>query len=366
MLFALTSYTAQALEVSVEPCVTEPTEITDMAFVTPKKAILTTRTGALYWFEGCDQPVEKIGTIADVDNSTWQLGLYSIAINWNFYRTHRIYVYYTAQKAGQLVTRLSTLRLMHDKNGRSLSDGKVILEIPQPFENSNGGGMRFGPDGALYLGIGDGGSDGDPQGNAQNVHNLLGSILRIYPSGRDDSSYWIPRDNLYKFMPEALPEILLYGVRNPWKLTFDSRGDLIVADVGEHTTEEVDLIPTDKIGTQVINLGWNIKEGKECFNNQDCSSDGLLDPIYEYQHYGTAGNAITGGETLWVGGKEYYLFADYSTGHIGVLDLDHPAVPVQEITESGKNWTAFGRSPDGQVYIADYAGGGIYRINAQP
>ncbi|MEI8631956.1 PQQ-dependent sugar dehydrogenase [Vibrio sp. PP-XX7] len=95
-----------------------------------------------------------------------------------------------------------------------------------------------------------------------NVHNLLGSMLRIYPSRVTRRSYWVPQDNLYHFIPEAKPEILFYGVRNPWKLTFDSKGDVIIADVGEHKTEEVDVIPVDKIGTQVINLGWNIKEGK--------------------------------------------------------------------------------------------------------
>ncbi|AJQ95077.1 PQQ-dependent sugar dehydrogenase [Gynuella sunshinyii] len=364
------SETAMAVSLNMESCVVAPGQITDMTFISPRHGIIATQPGDLYWFKGCGQDVTKIGTVPGVSNDSWQAGLYGIAVNWGFIKTGNLYAYYAASVNDELVTRLSTFHI----DQRGITKERVLLEIPQPYENGNGGALRLGPDGALYLGIGDGGGEGDPQGNSQNVQNLYGSILRIYPSFYAGDVYLSPSDNLRKFIPQAAPEIIAYGLRNPWKLTFDSQGDLIVADVGEHRMEEIDVIPSSMFGQQAINLGWNIKEGTECFDtstgttnpDSECTVPNEVLPAYQYAHSGDQGNSVTGGETLWLEDKEYYVFADFMTGYLGALDLDHPSTVVAERIESGKNWATFGKSPSGEVYVADYTGGVIYTVNLQP
>jgi hypothetical protein len=151
-------------------------------------------------------------------------------------------------------------------------------------------------------------------------------------------------------------------VRNPWKFTFDSYENLILADVGEDTIEEVNILSSDIMNNQEINLGWSIKEGTNCYNqNENCSSQNLIDPVYQYEHSGDSGNSITGGEPYRLGDKEYYLFADFMTGMIGVLDLDDPRTPALIDESSIGNWTTFAKGPIGRVYVADY-GGKLYRV----
>jgi glucose/arabinose dehydrogenase len=364
------SQMASAVEINLEQCASAPQHITDISFVTPGRALVATQPGDLYWFNGCNRPMTEIGNITDVSTSDWAHGLYGITANWWHFGSGRLFAYYTTEKEGELFTRLSSFRIGRD----GITDQQTLLEIPQPFDNSNGGALRFGPDGALYVGIGDGGSEGDPLDNAQNVENIFGSVLRIYPSFIADDVYFSPSNNLRKFIPNAAPEVIAHGLRNPWKMAFDSKGNLIIADVGEHTGEEVNLIPASAIGEQALNLGWNIKEGDECFdpdtNNTDpdasCTVENEISPIYSYNHTGDTGNSITGGETLWMGGKEYYLFADFMTGYLGALDLEYPENTVAERTDTGKNWTTFAKSPMGGVFVADYTNGAIYSVTLRP
>ncbi|MEJ2042944.1 MAG: PQQ-dependent sugar dehydrogenase [Reinekea sp.] len=370
---------ASAVEINLEQCASAPQGVTDISFVAPGRAIVSTQPGDLYWFNGCNRPMRKMGNIADVSSNGWEDGLYGVAANWQHFGFGRLFAYYTTEKDGELFTRLSSFRF--GRNG--VSDKQVLLEIPQPYSNKNGGGLRFGPDGALYVGIGDGGSEagpqghaeiGDPLGNAQNVENIYGSVLRIYPSFMADDVYFSPSNNLRKFVPNAAPEILAYGLSNPWKIAFDSKGDLIIADVGLHTTEEVSLIPGSAIGEQALNLGWSIKEGNGCFDQNtqspdpdaSCTVENEITPIHTYEHASGAGNSITGGETLWMGGKEYYLFADFMTGYLGALDLENPENTVAERTETGKNWATFAKSPMGEVFVSDYTNGVIYRVTLRP
>jgi glucose/arabinose dehydrogenase len=350
---------ANGLEISLEECLSEPAQITDIEFIAPHYALMTNQLGDIYWFRGCNKPAEKIGHV-DVATSDWRLGLYSIAVPQDFFWSHTVFIYYAAEVEGELKTRLSrfNIDLFGDKG---LTDEDILLEIDQPYTGSNGGALKFGPDGLLYLGVGDGGSNGDPEDNAQNVQTLLGSILRIKPDADNESGYSIPDGNLQDFIPEALPEIFAYGVRNPWKLTFAYDGSLILADVGEDTIEEVDILTKEMIGNEEINLGWDIKEGSDCYNESDkCSSEDLTDPVYEYVH-GNHGNSITGGETYMLGDKEYYIFADFMTGMIGVLDLADPSKPVLLDDSFDGNWVTFARTPFGRVYVSDYAGH-LYRV----
>ncbi len=372
------------LDLTLEPCMNAVEQMTDIKFVSPGHAFITTQPGDIYRFKGCNKALQKIATI-DVATSSWTLGLYSIAVAPDFSSNPWVFLYYAAETNGRLTTRLSAFKLDQKKVPNAFVEEKILLEIDQPYTNSNGGALQFGPDDLLYLGVGDGGSEGDPDGNAQNIHSILGSIVRIKPDLGTERGYTIPDGNLQDFIPGALPEIFAYGARNPWKFTFDSMGNLIIADVGEHSIEEIDVINRDMIGTQAINLGWNIKEGNACFNPPEgCDPEGLIDPVYQYEHYGDAGNSITGGETIWYEGKEYYLFADFMTGQLSVLDLAAPETPVFENIYTGSNWVTFAKARLGRnlrenqgvgnfnkdgsnrVYVADYTSGTLYRIVLQP
>lgn len=357
---------AFGFDVTMEPCLNDVVpQMTDIKFVSSDHAFITTQPGDIYWFQGCNEELQKLATV-DVATSSRELGLYSIAVAPDFSRSANVFLYYTAETDGRLTTRLSAFKLDRDKIPNALVKEKILLEINQPYTNSNGGVLRFGPDGLLYLGVGDGGDDGDPEGNAQNIHSILGSIVRIKPALNTPKGYTIPDGNLQDFITGALPEIFAYGVHNPWKFTFDDDGNMIIADVGEHTIEEVDVISWDMIGTQAINLGWNIKEGDMCFNpSEGCDSPGLIDPVYQYEHYGDAGNSITGGETIRLGDKEYYLFGDFMTGQLGVLDLEAPATPVFE-KRFESNWVTFAKNNVGCVYVADYNSGTLYQIMLNP
>jgi hypothetical protein len=353
---------ASDLKLTLDNCLSEPAQITDIEFIAPHYALMTNQLGDIYWFRGCNRPAKKIGHV-NVAMSDWRLGLYSIAVPHDFFWAHTVFLYYAADVEGELKTRLSRFKidLFGDKG---LTDEAVLLEIDQPYPGSNGGALKFGPDGYLYLGVGDGGSNGDPDNNAQNVQTILGSILRIKPDTDIAGGYSIPDGNLQDFVPGALPEIFAYGVRNPWKFSFSYDGSLIIGDVGEDTIEEIDIISKEMIGNQEINLGWSIKEGGSCYNGSEaCSSEGLIDPVYQYIH-GNHGNSITGGETYVLGDKEYYIFADFMTGMIGVLDLDNPSTPVLIDESLVGNWVTFSRTPFGRVYVSDYAGN-LYRVILQ-
>jgi hypothetical protein len=373
---------AFGLDIDLKRCSKLPEEVTDIEFIFPNYAFVTTRQGDIYWFRGCGEPLSKI-TKLNVSDDSWVLGLYSIAVSPDFFKDPAVFVYYSADRDGQLVTRLSALVIDHSElfndsedmlvydefhdrymlNRDALVTERVLLEIDQPHENSNGGALRFGPDELLYLGVGDGGAEGDPEGNAQNVSTIYGSILRIQPDLSKEEGYTIPEGNLQDFISGAVPEIWAYGVRNPWQITFDSQDNMIIADVGEHTIEEVDIIPAEMIGTEIVNLGWNIKEGNNCFNPPaECDSEGLIDPVFQYEHSGGEGNSITGGETLFYKGDEYYIFGDFMTGMLGVLDLDDPSDPVFEDGIDG-NWVAFAKDPIGRVYVVDYYGGNLYKVD---
>lgn len=355
----VTGNATEPKEIHLKECASELSQITDMQFVSYKDAIISTQEGDLYWFAGCGEPLTKIGTI-DVAKDGYSAGLYSIAIDWSFVWTNRVYAYYLHNSDGVLKTRLASYIV--DPVAGSVEEEEVLLDIPQPYDNSNGGAMRFGPDGNLYLGIGDGGSENDPHGNGQNVKTLLGSILRISPNFYD-TGYKIPDGNLKDFSADAAPEIYAYGVHNPWKFTFSTMGDLIVADIGQHAIEEVNIISYNDSISGPINLGWSIKEGRECLGGgTNCDSNGLIDPAFQYPHAGNAGNSITGGETFLQDGSEYYYFADFVTGYIGVLDLTAPEQTVASTTFDGKNWTTFAKAYSGKVYVADYLGG-IYQIS---
>ena len=304
-----------------------------------------------------------------VESGPNEAGLLGMALDPQFAQNGRVYLSYTrkgsSQEAASLVSVLSRF-ISHD-GGHTLDIGseQKLLQVAQPFGNHNGGNVQFGPDGYLYFGLGDGGSAGDPQGNGQNTQTLLGSLLRLDVSG--DGAYHIPADNPF-VLHGGLPEVYAYGLRNPWRWSFDRQtGDLWLADVGQNTWEEVDIIVSGE------NYGWNLREGTHCYSG-DCRRPGLIDPVAEYSH--DEGCSITGGYVYrgknipaLVGG---YLFGDYCTGKLWGLFRDEPELSTPALgtkysrrllLETHLNIASFAEDREGEVYIVDL-GGKIFRVTS--
>ena len=241
------------------------------------------------------------------------------------------------------------------------------MTISQPFWNHNGGTICFGPDGYLYVALGDGGAANDPLKNGQNLKTLLGSILRIDVNKKENGkNYSIPKDNPFVGRDDARPEIYAYGLRNVWRMSFDRKtGAGWIADVGQNIWEEVNIL--QKGG----NYGWNIRESKHDFEKaprKPAKSDNFIDPIWEYEH--TVGKSITGG-VVYRGKIEelngMYLFADYVTGYVWGLHYDLEKkevvkhVEIQGVHKDKSKQKAapvitFGEGESGEVYFSDRNG----------
>ena len=234
--------------------------------------------------------------------------------------------------------------------------------VDQPYTNHNGGNLVFGPDGYLYIGLGDGGSGGDPQGNAQSLGTLLGKMLRIDPEPADGAPYSVPADNPFVDTPGARPEIWAYGLRNPWRYSFDRKtGDLWIGDVGQSAWEEVDRQPASSGGGE--NYGWNVREGSHPYLAGG-SAPGAVDPVYDYPHSG-GGCVVTGGYVYrgeaipaLVG---TYLFADFCLGALEGLRVEGDRIVHEELGPTVDAVSSFGQDAEGELYVLSLAGG-VYRL----
>jgi glucose/arabinose dehydrogenase len=239
---------------------------------------------------------------------------------------------------------------------------KILLKVKQPYPNHNGGGLAFGPDGYLYLGLGDGGSAGDPLGNGQSLNTFLGKILRLDVDNGEP--YAIPADNPFAGSGEAYPEIWAYGLRNPWRFSFDrATGDLFIGDVGQDQWEEINFVPAGAAGG--LNFGWNIREGLHPYKGDAPANAQLTDPVAEYSH--NLGCSVTGG-VVYRGQalpefSGIYLFGDFCTGTIWGLIQPGSGNQVQALFESGLGISTFGVDETGEVYLADYKRGTIYQLS---
>jgi glucose/arabinose dehydrogenase len=250
-------------------------------------------------------------------------------------------------------------------NAADPASEEVVLTIPQPFANHNGGQLAFGPDGYFYIGMGDGGSGGDPSGNAQNPGALLGKLLRIdVESGA--APYGIPPTNPFLGMVGYREEIWALGLRNPWRFSFDRlAGDLYIGDVGQSAVEEIDVQPAGSPGRQ--NYGWNIMEGGGCYNSATCNTAGLTLPVATYDH--SQGCSVTGG-AVYRGSalpalQGIYFYGDYCSGRIWGLrrmgaGWETVALPVPGALPM--NIATFGEDEAGNVYVANYANGDLLKI----
>ncbi len=288
-----------------------------------------------------------------------EAGLLGLAFDPKFAENGFAYVYYTqdVDKKPEAVFQSIIARLTSKDGGNTFDPAseKLVLKVDQPFSNHNGGHIAFGPDGMLYIGFGDGGSGGDPRGNGQNKDVLLGKMLRIDPSPPNDP-YKIPPTNPFA-NGGGRPEIFAYGLRNPWKWSFDKEtGDLWCGDVGQSSFEEIDRIVLGG------NYGWNIREGKHCYNATSCPTEGFIEPVAEYgrnEGISTSGGYVYRGKKLRsLAGK--FIYGDFGSGNIWAVDAlsSQPML----LTGSSLRISTFGQDADGEVYVADYVGGHIMQL----
>ncbi|MBI4328886.1 MAG: PQQ-dependent sugar dehydrogenase [Chloroflexi bacterium] len=292
-------------------------------------------------------------------------GLLGLAFHPAYAKNGQFYVYYSALSPRRSV--LSRFQVSQDANAADQGSEQILLEVPQPFPNHNGGMLAFGPDGYLYVGLGDGGGAGDPSGNGQSLTTLLGKILRIdVDRGEGERAYAVPPDNPFTGAdspPGSRSEIWAYGLRNPWRFSFDREtGDLWAADVGQNRSEEIDLIRRGG------NYGWNMLEGDLCFRpSSGCDRTRLEPPVLAYGR--DLGCSVTGGY-VYRGAASHalrgvYVYADFCSGRLWGLRYDSQAITVQrELARTGLQIASFGEDEAGELYILAFDGG-VYRVRQE-
>jgi glucose/arabinose dehydrogenase len=285
-------------------------------------------------------------------------GLLSLAFHPDYAANGHFYVNYTDNSGDTVVSRFE--RQASNPDLADPASETIIIAVDQPFANHNGGQLQFGPDGYLYIGMGDGGSGGDPAGHGQDQTTLLGDLLRIDINSAEP--YAIPTDNPFAADSGRRGEIWGSGLRNPWRFSFDrATGDLYVADVGQGAWEEVNFQPA---GVGGANYGWNIFEGTHCYRGDNCQAGGLVMPVAEYSH--DHGCSVSGGYVYR--GASFpvlsgiYFFGDYCSGIIWALARSEQGEwQTQQVALTGLRITSFGEDAAGELYVLDRAGG-LYQI----
>ncbi len=285
-------------------------------------------------------------------------GLLGLAFHPQYATNGRFYVNYTNREGD---TRISEFRRSQNADLADPSSERLLIAVDQPFANHNGGGLAFGNEGRLYIALGDGGSAGDPQNNAQNLQSRLGKILRIDVDSA--SPYAIPGDNPFANQTGPAREVWALGLRNPWRISFDrSTGDLYIGDVGQSRREEIDIGLGSRRGGE--NYGWRVTEGTLCFNpSANCGTAGFTPPVAEYDH--SVGCSVTGGYVYrgcrMPGYAGTYFYGDFCTSIIRSLRLQNGVATDQRdwsgvLSRGIDAISSFGVDADGELYIVDYSG----------
>jgi glucose/arabinose dehydrogenase len=295
-------------------------------------------------------------------------GLLSIAFHPRYAQNGLFFVFYTDLQGSEVIARYHAAA---DPDRADPASARILLTVPDPFENHNGGQLQFGPDGKLYIGLGDGGSGGDPSCFAQRDANLLGKILRIDVDANADTPpfYGIPADNPFRGASPMPDEVWAYGLRNPWRFSFDRRtGDLWIADVGQGVREEVDFEPARSPGGR--NYGWKVMEGSLCFSRQECpastpvcDSPELVKPVVEYDH--GAECSVTGGYVSRSPSLPHaygaYFFGDFCSGRLWTADRQGAGWQVRSLSADLGSLSSFGEGIDGELYLVSLQGG-LYQV----
>lgn len=318
--------------------------------------------------------VNSFSTFIDISarvSTAGEGGLLGMAFHPNFATNGHVYLFWT-EGTVPMVTIIARFTTIAGGTALDISSQLDILRLDHPATNHKGGHLAFGPDGYLYIGVGDGGGGGDPGQHAQDTTDMLGSFLRLdVANSTHGSPYAIPSDNPFAGNSHCTadpnntsnncPEIYAWGLRNPWRWSFDSTtGTLWAGDVGQGAWEEIDRIQRGG------NYGWNTREGAHCFSpSTNCSTAGLIDPVAEYGH--SLGRSITGGYVyrgsalpLLVG---TYVFGDYITGRIWrLLDNQAGGFTLDELIDTNQFIASFGQANDGELYVVDLPASNLYQI----
>ncbi|HET9604703.1 MAG TPA: PQQ-dependent sugar dehydrogenase [Gemmatimonadales bacterium] len=291
-------------------------------------------------------------------------GLLGLAFHPDYASNGRFFVDYTDTNGD---TRIVQYHVSSDANTADPASAHILLTVEQPYSNHNGGQLAFGPDGDLFIGMGDGGSGGDPQGHGQDAGDLLGSLLRIDVDS--DTGYAIPADNPWVDSSGARGEVWSIGLRNPWRFSFDrGNGDLYIADVGQNEIEEVNVSPSagGRSRGRGANYGWNIMEGNSCFSSGSCDRSGLVLPVTQYTH--ADGCSVTGGYVYRGDAipslQGTYFYADFCSGWVRSFRFEDGTATEQRSWPSlapGGSVPSFGEDARGELYLMS-ADGGVYRV----
>jgi glucose/arabinose dehydrogenase len=300
--------------------------------------------------------------VTELTQGVGEQGLLGLAFHPHYEANRRFFVHFTANNGDTVIAEYKRSR-SHVERANENSQ-RILLTIDDPFPNHNGGDLKFGPDGFLYIALGDGGGGGDPQENAQALDTLLGKILRIDVNGTEgDLEYAVPADNPFVGAGGARAEIWSYGLRNPWRISFDSgTGDLWIGDVGETSVEEINVERAGSPGG--VNYGWDVMEGTLCFEpEQGCDPTGLTPPVAEYRH--NEGCSVTGGFVYR--GQRFpelrgtYFYGDYCSGSIWALVAADPAAGATKILPTDYSISSFGETAAGEILVTAH-GGRLFKI----
>jgi glucose/arabinose dehydrogenase len=312
----------------------------------------------IFYKEGAEPAQIFLDIQGRVGSTGSEQGLLGIAFSPQYAQDGAFYLDYTDLNGNTVIARY---HVSANADQADPSSDEMLLQIQQPYANHNGGQLAFGPDGYLYIGMGDGGSGGDPYGNGQSLTTLLGKILRVDVSL--GQGYKIPPDNPFRD-GSGLPEIWAYGLRNPWRFSFDRlNGDLYIGDVGQNKWEEVDFLTGGSPGGE--NFGWNYREGLHAYSGNLAAGIQFTDPIFEYGH--NQGCSITGGYVYrgsslqdWQG---VYFFGDYCQGTIwGLLPTDGGQWKSQILFSPGFKISSFGQDDAGELYVLNYSAGQLLKL----
>lgn len=323
------------------------------------RLFIVEKNGTIAIVAGGEVVAGKLLDISDrVNAGAPEQGLLGLALHPDFSTNGWLYVNYTDRNGDTVISRFQANEALDLADPAS---ELIMIQIDQPAANHNGGNLEFGPDGYLYIGTGDGGGSGDTFEQAQNGQTMLGAMLRIDVDAGEP--YAIPADNPFIDDPDVLDEIWAIGLRNPWRYSFDSEtGDLFIADVGQNRIEEINFQSASSTGGE--NYGWPMMEGRDCFSSDSCDPEGLVLPIFEYDH--ALGCSVTGGNVYR--GEQFpeldgfYFLSDFCSGNIWALQPGAEGWQSALLLESGRNISAFGVDATGEILLADMYAGTLYRV----
>ncbi|MDX1908636.1 MAG: PQQ-dependent sugar dehydrogenase [Bacteroidia bacterium] len=358
------AYAQSQPEISLSPFVSGLTRPVDIAHAGDSRLFVVEQPGTIRIIlpNGTLRAEDFLDIQPRVRDNGSEQGLLGLAFHPQYAQNGYFYVNYTNNQGN---TRISRFRV--DPGNINLADTAsetILLTINQPYENHNGGDLAFGPDGYLYIALGDGGSGGDPQNYGQNPTSFLGKMLRIdVDSG---TPYAIPSDNPFVGSSTVAPEIWALGLRNPWRFSFDrATGEMWIADVGQNNYEEIDVAPA---GSGGLNYGWRCYEGDATFNLNSCNGT-YTPPVFDYQHSFAQGSSVTGGfvyrGSAYPGLVGTYVFGDYNSGNFWLIRPDAGGgyqTVLQGALMGRDQCSSFGEDAAGELYVASHKSGIIYEL----